>query len=202
MSSHQVQFTIIETQCGTPNYGIFPCISYISLVAPEVLSGKKYGYKCDIWSVGVILFLLLSGGYLPFFPDDEDDVDARQDLLDKVRAGKWTFEPTESWEDVSAGAKDLVTKMLTKNPSSRLNYEAILSHPWMNPKLSKTRTMHLKKAIDTSSMTILKEDVEAMKSKRGLKSTGKTLDAAKAFGELMTPGSQEKGGSDESMTMP
>ena len=108
-----VDFKLLETMCGTPNY-----------VAPEVISGRPYDFKCDIWSLGVISFLLLSGGYLPFFVGPDQDKD---DLLRKVKKGVWGFTPESAWEDVSENAKEVVSNMLKKRPSKRLNYEQLLA---------------------------------------------------------------------------
>lgn len=170
LSKYEIKFTVIETQCGTPNY-----------VAPEVLSGKPYSYKCDVWSVGVIMFLLLSGGFLPFFPDSEHSEDARENLLRKVREGNWSFEPEDVWEDVSSDAKDLIKRMMRKKAAARLSYEEILGHPWILQK----ETKHIEKAIDTSSLTVLKQRVDKMKSDKMLRSAGTAMLAASTMAELM-----------------
>lgn len=114
-----VNFSVIQTMCGTPNY-----------VAPEILSGKPYDFKCDVWSLGVICFLLLSGGYLPFYVDEEGAL-GKEKLLKKVKQGKWGFYPHEAWENVSEDAKDFLKKVMEKSPEKRLNYSALMNHPWL-----------------------------------------------------------------------
>lgn len=82
-----------------------------------------YGVKCDVWSVGCLLFLLLSG-YLPF-DDEDDDV-----IFDLTREGYFEFVP-EFWNTVSKGAKNLVTKMLMVNPKKRISAANALQSDWV-----------------------------------------------------------------------
>ncbi|KAJ8598221.1 hypothetical protein CTAYLR_005529 [Chrysophaeum taylorii] len=107
----QVNGKSLDTQCGTPGY-----------VAPEILKGTKYGSEVDMWSCGVIVYILL-GGYPPFH-DDNHAI-----LYRKIKAADYTFEP-QYWEQVSDDAKDLIRKMLVVNPDSRLTADQALRHPW------------------------------------------------------------------------
>ena len=96
---------------GTPYY-----------IAPEVLA-EKYDEKCDIWSCGVILYILLCG-YPPFNADSDELI------LDKIKTGRFTC-PPEEWETVSPLAKDLVNNMLQFHPSKRVSASEALEHKWL-----------------------------------------------------------------------
>jgi calcium-dependent protein kinase len=107
---------------GTPYY-----------IAPEVLN-KKYNEKCDIWSCGVILYIILSG--IPPFNGASD-----QEIMKKVRVGKFSF-TDPCWSNISDKAKDLITKLLIYDPEQRPSAEDALKHPWIQESA--------KQAIDSS----------------------------------------------------
>ena len=100
----------MHTVVGTPYY-----------VAPEVLKGN-YDKQCDIWSLGVILFVFLCG-YPPFEGDNN------KEIFRNVIKQQLTFDPAD-WDRVSDSAKDLVSKMLNKDPESRISAQDCLNHPW------------------------------------------------------------------------
>jgi calcium-dependent protein kinase len=102
----------LETKGGTCYY-----------VAPEVLSGN-YSYKCDMWSLGVILFMMLSGS-APF------DGETEKDILDAVVVSDLNFE-SEIWNFVSDQAKDLIKHLIDRNPETRYSITDILNHPWLS----------------------------------------------------------------------
>lgn len=91
-------------------------------VAPEVLR-RKYGAEVDIWSVGVILYILLSG-VPPFWAENE------QGIFDSILRGHLDFS-SDPWPSISSSAKDLVKRMLRQDPKERLSAKEVLSHPWM-----------------------------------------------------------------------
>ncbi|KAL8138352.1 hypothetical protein V2J09_004353 [Rumex salicifolius] len=91
-------------------------------VAPEVLR-KHYGPECDIWSAGVIVYILLSG--VPPFWDETE-----QGIFEQVLRGELDF-ISEPWPSISHGAKDLVSKMLERDPTKRLTAHQVLCHPWV-----------------------------------------------------------------------
>jgi len=113
--------------CGTPDY-----------VAPEVLTwydddetGTPYGKGSDMWSMGVLLYVILSG-CSPFNGEDEDS------LLELVKEAKYEFYEKE-WEHISKEAKDLISKLLVVDPVKRLTMEETLAHPWLAEAVEKAR---------------------------------------------------------------
>jgi calcium-dependent protein kinase len=95
---------------GTPYY-----------IAPEVLN-EVYDERCDIWSCGVILYILLCG-YPPFNGDTDTDI------MKAVKKGQYDF-PIEEWGSISKDAKDLVSHMLKYDPKRRLSALECLAHSW------------------------------------------------------------------------
>lgn len=114
-------------------------------VAPEVLQ-KRYGQECDVWSAGVIIYILLSG-LPPFWSGENHDIlsvfclfhgrfihhcscycrsENEQGIFEQVLKGELDF-ISEPWPSISKGAKDLVQKMLTRDPKKRLTAHQVLS---------------------------------------------------------------------------
>ncbi|KAI9187405.1 hypothetical protein LWI28_027759 [Acer negundo] len=91
-------------------------------VAPEVLR-RRYGKEMDIWSAGVILYILLSG-VPPFWAESE------KGIFDAILQGDIDFD-TQPWPTISTSAKDLVRRMLTQDPKKRITSAQVLEHPWM-----------------------------------------------------------------------
>jgi len=121
----------ITTQCGTPGY-----------IAPEILKNKPYGKPCDMWSFGVILYILL-GGYPPFHDDNQ------RVLFRKICKADYTFHP-DYWSGVSDDAKDLIRKLLNVDQDKRLTVIQALDHPW----LGKTPEELAKFSLDNTLKTL------------------------------------------------
>lgn len=100
----------LVTCCGSPEY-----------VAPEVLECKPYDKACDLWSVGVITYVLLTGCF-PFW-DKNNAV-----LYEKIRKVEYGW---PSGSDISPEAKDLIRHLIEKNPDKRFSAEQALQHPWV-----------------------------------------------------------------------
>ncbi|KAG5526915.1 hypothetical protein RHGRI_032987 [Rhododendron griersonianum] len=91
-------------------------------VAPEVLL-KHYGPEADVWTAGVILYILLSG-VPPFWAETQ------QGIFDAVLKGHIDF-ASDPWPVLSDSAKDLIQKMLCSRPSERLTAHEVMCHPWI-----------------------------------------------------------------------
>ncbi|KAJ7957914.1 putative Calcium-dependent protein kinase [Quillaja saponaria] len=91
-------------------------------VAPEVLR-RNYGQEIDVWSAGIILYILLSG-VPPFWAETE------KGIFDAILDGKLDLE-SSPWPSISSAAKDLIRKMLAKDPKRRITAAEALEHPWM-----------------------------------------------------------------------
>ena len=103
---------MMETAVVTPGY-----------VAPEVLRQEPYSKAVDLWSLGVIVYILLCG-YPPFY--DEDD----HQLFELIKKGEFEFE-SPYWDEISPTAKEFISRLLTLNPQLRMSCKEALEHPWM-----------------------------------------------------------------------
>ena len=125
--------------CGTPDY-----------VAPEVLTwydddenGTSYGKGSDLWSLGVLLYVILSG-CSPFSADEEEE------LLQQVAEAKVVFFENE-WKGISDEAKDLIKKLVVVDPEERYTMQDVLTHPWLQAAVVKARSELATKAANGPS---------------------------------------------------
>ena len=115
LANFSVDGEITEQQnsmIGTPGY-----------VAPEVVKRQKYGAPVDMWAVGVLLYIMLSGK-MPFYGKDD------YACLQMIASGRYQMPPRE-WSKISEEAKSLVRGLLQVNPDKRLTANAALQHRWL-----------------------------------------------------------------------
>ncbi|XP_042321087.1 myosin light chain kinase 2, skeletal/cardiac muscle [Sceloporus undulatus] len=103
----------LKVNFGTPEF-----------LSPEVVSYEQVSYTTDMWSMGVITYMLLSG-LSPFLGDNDTET------LNNVLAANWYFDE-EAFEGISEEAKDFVSNLIIKDKSGRMNAAQCLQHPWLN----------------------------------------------------------------------
>lgn len=116
-------------------------------LAPEVVEKfcgdalLKYNRQCDLWSLGIISYIMLCG-YVPFYGEcDKADScgwnegkpcnSCQENLFEKIRQGSFDF-PAEEWDKISEDAKDLIRHLLVKDVRQRYTANDVLSHPWVS----------------------------------------------------------------------
>lgn len=97
----------------------------LGYVAPEVLRKQPYTFSCDVWSIGCIIYALLSGS-LPF------DHESQKETIRMTLDDRLVFD-LPCWDNVSSAAKDLITKLLIKDPKQRISLDSAMEHPWFGP---------------------------------------------------------------------
>ncbi|KAM9302111.1 serine/threonine-protein kinase 33 [Gastrophryne carolinensis] len=108
---------MLQATCGTPIY-----------MAPEIINAHDYSQQCDTWSVGVIMYMLLSGDP-PFLGSSEEK------LFELIKKGELNFSHS-AWQNVSDGAKDVLQKLLRVDPADRITANELLDDPWITGKTS------------------------------------------------------------------
>ncbi|VDK43669.1 unnamed protein product [Anisakis simplex] len=107
-----------------------PCFT-LHYAAPEVLERDdqlpQYNEQCDLWSLGVILFTMLSGN-VPFHARTKHE--SATDIMSRIRSAQFSFDAPQ-WRGISAEAITLITSLLTVDPKKRLSIEGLQRHPWL-----------------------------------------------------------------------
>ncbi|XP_069792887.1 MAP kinase-activated protein kinase 2-like [Narcine bancroftii] len=111
----------LATPCYTPYY-----------VAPEVLGPEKYDKSCDMWSLGVIMYILLCG-YPPFYSNH--GLAISPGMKKRIRMGQYEF-PNPEWSEVSEEVKDLIRQVLKTDPTERMTITEFMNHPWINQSMA------------------------------------------------------------------
>ncbi|XP_067683997.1 MAP kinase-activated protein kinase 2-like [Haliotis asinina] len=106
----------LQTPCYTPYY-----------VAPEVLGPEKYDKSCDMWSLGVIMYILLCG-YPPFYSNHGAAISPG--MKKRIRNGQYEF-PNPEWSRVSTDAKELIRGLLRTDPDHRLSISEVMQNKWI-----------------------------------------------------------------------
>lgn len=146
---------LMKTTCGTPEY-----------IAPEILVRKPYTNAVDMWALGVISYILLSGT-MPF----EDD--NRMRLYRQILKGKYSFSG-EPWPSVSNLAKDFVERILTVDPSERLTAGQALKHPWIVSMAASSSMKNLQRCISQNLLKRASSRCHSTKSAQSTRSSRST----------------------------
>ncbi|XP_071419035.1 myosin light chain kinase, smooth muscle isoform X3 [Pithys albifrons albifrons] len=131
-------------------------------VAPEVINYEPIGYETDMWSIGVICYILVSG-LSPFMGDNDNET------LANVTSATWDFDD-EAFDEISDDAKDFISNLLKKDMKSRFNCTQCLQHPWLQK--------------DTKNMEAKKLSKDRMKKYMARRKWQKTGHAVRAIGRL------------------
>ncbi|RZC38824.1 serine/threonine-protein kinase 33-like, partial [Asbolus verrucosus] len=133
--------SMLHDYCGTLFY-----------MAPEIIDYRSYSQQCDMWAVGVILYMLVAGKY-PFYSTNE------KELQQQIRSS----DPDFSNMQLSVEITDLILLLMTKDPANRVTAAEMLNHPWLqNKKLSK--------AIQSNILKMMKDWKSEMKMPAGQES--------------------------------
>lgn len=111
--SRRIEETLAPLEYGQPEF-----------VAPEVVLGEGVGLGQDMWSIGIITYILLSG-HSPFRGAND------RETLYAVKKGQWQFVGT-IWNDISKEGRDFITKLLVFDAHHRMDVKSALSHPWFH----------------------------------------------------------------------
>jgi len=142
--------SLLNTSCGTPGY-----------VAPEIISRKGHGIAVDLWSIGVITYVLLCG-FPPFYGEDQAQ------LFKAILEADYVFEK-EYWGEISDNAKDFIKKLLVVNPAERMNCDQALKHIWLT---SAANTSVLENVKKFNAKKTFKKAVQAVAAANQLKQLG------------------------------
>ncbi|XP_060617873.2 calcium/calmodulin-dependent protein kinase type IV isoform X1 [Anolis sagrei] len=152
----------MKTVCGTPGY-----------CAPEILRGCAYGPEVDMWSLGIITYILLCG-FEPFYDERGD-----QYMFKRILNCEYDF-VSPWWDDVSLNAKDLVKKLIVLDPKKRLTTFQALQHPWVTGK-----------AANFAHMDTAQKKLQEFNARRKLKAAVKAVVASTRLGSASSHSSHD-----------
>ncbi|XP_075044913.1 serine/threonine-protein kinase H1 [Mixophyes fleayi] len=146
---------LMKTTCGTPEY-----------IAPEILVRKPYTNSVDMWALGVISYILLSGT-MPF----EDDNRTR--LYRQILKGKYSYSG-EPWPSVSNLAKDFIDRLLMVEPCNRMTATQALKHPWVVSMAASSSMKNLHRSISQNLLKRASSRCQSTKSAQSVRSSRST----------------------------
>ncbi|KAG8315874.1 Calcium/calmodulin-dependent protein kinase type 1 [Homalodisca vitripennis] len=118
----------------TPTIILLLCAISFEPLTPEVLAQKPYGKAVDVWSIGVISYILLCG-YPPFY--DENDAN----LFAQILKGEFEFD-SPYWDDISDSAKDFIRQLMCVDVDKRFTCRQALAHPWISGNAASNKNIH------------------------------------------------------------
>ena len=139
MITQQNEFGVIKimdfglSKIVSPNEKMVDGYGTLSYVAPEVLLRTPYNKEVDIWSLGVILFYMLSGR-LPYRGKQE------QEVAEKIVYDPLVFDE-DDWETRSQKVQDLISRCLEKKKEDRITIDAFINHPWFKKNMKQKYSM-------------------------------------------------------------
>ena len=98
------------------------CSGTLKYMAPEILSGKPHNKEIDIWSIGVIMYVIING-YMPFGGKTHEEI------IESIKCDKLKFYKNK-WGVLSQSAEDLIKCCLEKSPEKRISIDEFINHPW------------------------------------------------------------------------
>ncbi|XP_069892047.1 calcium/calmodulin-dependent protein kinase type IV-like [Dipodomys merriami] len=159
-SNSRCQVECLTSECNELQFNTVFTLS----AAPEILRGCAYGPEVDMWSVGIITYILLCG-FEPFYDERGDQFMFRRILnCEYYFISPW-------WDEVSLNAKDLVKKLIVLDPKKRLNTFQALQHPWVTGK-----------AANFVHMDTAQKKLQEFNARRKLKAAVKAVVASSRLG--------------------
>jgi len=153
------QTTMMKTPCGTPGY-----------IAPEVLHMKGYDKQCDVWSLGVIVYILLCG-FPPFYADNDAQ------LFERIKKGKYEF-LKPYWDPVSEEAKAFVRRMLKVDPKERASCAELMQDVWLSKQAKAAEAAAAAQAAQAAAAEGLGEKLSTAKEMGGSQANLRKLKGA------------------------
>nr|DBA33949.1 TPA: hypothetical protein GDO54_001564 [Pyxicephalus adspersus] len=144
--------------------------------SPEVLGPEKYDKSCDMWSLGVIMYILLCG-YPPFYSNH--GLAISPGMKKRIRMGQYEF-PNPEWSEVSEEVKQLIRNLLKTDPTQRMTITEFMNHPWIMQSMQVPPTpLHTSRVLKeekdlwedvkeemTSALATMRVDYEQIKIKK------------------------------------